>query len=36
MHPILLKKFDELHQNNLVLIAADEAKKLEIEKEKFE
>ena len=35
MHPILLKKFDELHQNNLVLIAADEAKKLEIEKEKL-
>ena len=35
MHPILLKKFDELHQNNLALIAADEAKKLEIEKEKL-
>lgn len=35
MHPILLKKFDELHQNNLALIAADEARKLEIEKEKL-
>ena len=35
MHPVLIKKFDELHQNNLALIAADEARKLEIEKEKI-
>ena len=35
MHPVLLKKFDTLHQNNLALIAADEDKKLEIEKERL-
>jgi len=35
IHPVLLKKFDTLHQNNLALIAADEDKKLEIEKERL-
>ena len=35
IHPVLLKKFDTLHQNNLALIAADEEKKLEIEKERL-